>query len=901
MAVLRQDLVRSTFQERQITLLTSLEKTVNSIEEDLPEYGKQYTDRMIDSMDHMFLSLSKSIESIFRTGTSTYTTKTERAIIKAGKQVADDVSDAIEDDEQRRQEEADAYKDYLNESTNKLIDTVKSVARSIGSILGTFGISLDRYLSEADRYLELQNTYVRNANTTWDATISLRDSILAEVRDLNKITGGVYNELESYETIVGLVNATSIKNAAFYEEYARLFIETQKTMNLDLGVLAQFSDKFYRKYTFSSLTMEKLTDSIRENTAGTSVSENALMSFMETIDTDIMAMAMRMGGDVEANYAKLQDTVTSAYSWLHTSGYDPEYLFNLISGALSGNQESQVTLGKLGINATDGRLLEKLLTDPASLFSEIITSIGDLNIATGYGNYGKVMASAYGIDYDTAVTAQYRGLTTDSYYSFLNNRPVSEDPSMELFVSAEERTANLTGHMSVTLADLSKSIGIKSSTIIDILGDIKDIVTSLWGAFGANFLGSALGTFLSNKFISSIIGTGSSGMSGLLTSGGSSLFSKLGPALGVGAAAVGIAAVVQSIYDNIKYKEEIKERTADDFEFGSGIDLSQPVYMSATGQLDDAGHMTYGYTNNGVGGTPYDSYGTYYDTPYMDEMEDRISAKWGYNSEDPIPLNGLKLLLGTGWWSEGGPWYTYLPLVGGITGSSNASNAKAQAQQSQIDAKYAYSAVERFLAKPYVSVFKLLYAILSESGDDPTVFGPALVTYYADIAEGYLSRGFVPTKLTEKGVQAWKPYTESQYASYIETFMNDKKQGNKTIPYLRMGTNYVNSDQLALLHEGEAVIPAQYNPFTKYSRAGSSDYLHSISRNTLSYSRVADTYLPYLQDIAETLRQMKDFLKFWRLDDINREAVKSVTDAAKSTNLRLSLVTGSTGLGMDSI
>lgn len=835
MAVLRQDLLRSTFQERQITLLTSLEKTVRDFSEDIPKYGDQYTDRLIDSMDDMFMNLSHSIESIFNTGTSTYFTRVERSIRRVGDQVTEEIEEASEEDRARRQSEADRYRDYLNNGNDKLIDTIKSVGKSVGNILGTFGLSLDRYLTEADAYNELQNTYVRNANTTMAATISMRDIILEEVRDLNRITGGVYNELQSYETIVGLVNATSIKNAGFYEEYGRLFLETQKTMNLDLGILAEFSDKFYRKYSFSSVTMEKLTDSIRENTSGTSVSEDALMGFMQTMDTDIMSLAMRMGGDIEANYAQLQDTVTSAYSWLHSSGYDPEYLFNLVTGALTGDQESQVTLGKLGINATDGRLLERLLTDPAGLMSEIITSMGNLGIATGYGNYGKIMASAYGIDYDTAVTAQYRGLTPESYYDFVNTRPTSSDPAMELYVSAEERTANLTGEMSVMMADMSRSLGMNLSTIIGLLRDGKDIVGSFYDLFNTGSIAStALGTYLGNTFIPAI--TGAKGMAKFFLKGG--------------AIAGSLYLLVDEFYSHYTQKKSEKERTEALMSTGSSaLGVGDYVYANSDGTFSTSDSFDYKTNSQSMSNLKESAIVTSNSNRSIaSKATDWILTNWFGYDQDSIDLSRDSSY-------EGNKWYMAL------VNTASTMSEKGDDSLSRLMTAYRNKGVmtepwqwEWFISPEYNNGRNFIEAL--------EAFGDGKLLY--------------PTK---------------NWLGRIST---------ESISAYRMGTNYVNGDQLALVHEGEAIIPAQYNPFGRYERSGSSGYLGSISRNTLEYSKVAETYLPYLKDIAETMFQIREFLKFWRMDDINREAVKSVANSAKSTNLRLSFVTGGASLGTDS-
>lgn len=869
MAVLRQDLLRSTFQERQITLLSSLEKNVNILSEKTPLTMTQTTNKMITSLDNMMSRLAQSISATVRTGNADYTRMT-RTMTDIGNDISDQMSDVSGRDAESRQDEADKYRSFMNDKTDAIISTVKSLGTLFSNVLGKFGISLDRYLTEGDKYNQLQNIYVKNTNTTMRDSLSLRDVIIKEVKSLNAETNGLYNQLDSWDTIVGLVNATNIKTSAFYEEYGKMFIETQKTMNLDLGVLANFADKFYRKYNFSSLTMEKLTESIRVNTAGTAVSEDTLMSFIQSMNTDIMAAAMRSGGNVEANYSDLSNKLTGIYSWLNQEGYDPQYLMNLVKGSFSGDQESMVTLGKLGINTSN--ILDRLINDPATLFSDIVNAMGRTSVATGYGNFGRMMAASYGGDdfYDTAVTAQYRGgLTAQSYYDFIGNRPASEDPNSELYLSAEERVANNTGDLSVTVADLSRNLGINLSTIVDILGDINSFITS---AFGSNFLGSALGSFLGGKFIATLVGSGSTGMSSLLVGGAGSLAGILGPALGIGAAAVGLVAIVNGIKDGVDMINDMKSQNKAAFGISSGTDISKPLYFS------DLGNGSYGLTSDGISATA---------GQYGRSQLEGIANRTGITGNETFLETLWKGLVGSGYYGSDTSWYHYIPLIGGIIGSVQRNASINSYNKSVPDINTAYQNVQKYLSKDGATLYKALYAILSTEGQDPTQFAGALASNINTIASTYVSKGYVPTSIGSDGLpKTWKKYQDAPYSSYIDQYLSGD------IPMYRMGTNYVNGDQLALVHEGEAIIPAQYNPFGRYSRSGSTGYLGDISSNTSEYSKLAGTYLPYLKELSDTVAQIKDFLNFWRLDELNREAIKSVADSAKSTSLRLSLVTG---------
>ena len=136
--------------------------------------------------------------------------------------------------------------------------------------------------------------------------------------------------------------------------------------------------------------------------------------------------------------------------------------------------------------------------------------------------------------------------------------------------------------------------------------------------------------------------------------------------------------------------------------------------------------------------------------------------------------------------------------------------------------------------------------------------------------------------------EALRLFREENKLLYPEKGFLGLSTHEKVVPAYRMGTNYVNGDQLALVHEGEAIIPAQYNPFSK--NGGSTDYLSRISKFNDESLRLEETYLPYLRNLSETLTQIKDFLKFWRTDNLDRESIKSVTESARRSNSALSMV-----------
>lgn len=824
MAVLRQDLLRSTFQERQIELLSSIEKSTKSLPDNLPALLEKNTNRTINAFDDMIGRFSKSLESIVRTGFQNYATGTGRVIADSLREESENIREDQRKEADRQRREQDAYR-------GELFSQVTKIGSSLLRVANRFGISVDKAISESARYSDLQNIFVRNTNTTRDLAVGFRKDIMSAVESLNERSNGLYNGLESFELLVGLINTTSIKNTEFYEEYGEIFLETQKTMNLNLGTLAEFSDKFYRKYNFSSATMEQLTTSIRENTAGTSVSEDAMMNFMKTIDADVMymadGMARRSGGNSEEYYSKIMDNMTSMYSWLHSEGYDPEYLINLITSSQTGDQSAKTTLGNLGINASDSSVAQRLYSDPVGFMVDLTTRISNLSSKDNTGTYGRTYASMTGMDFETLMLSRMNGpLTRQSYEDFMARQSsiISDNPEDEIFMSNEERIANKVSTIYDDVSDISESLGFNLETIIGLLRDISGLVISVKG------LKSILGLGQGGALLSSLL-KGSTTLLG----GTGGLLAAAGP-IALGIAAVGLSVNTISKWYDQKEAERKRTEGITTAVANEGLNGNYLVY-NADGTL-----------------SAVDSWGaTRQSTPNLESY-----------AIDTAKSNASLVNKGTS-------------AVLGLTGMDTDQIALSR------DRSYEGN-------KYYLAAYNTAVKLNKEKGDD----------YALRWLEAYRKKGL----MTEPWQWEWLISTDSNGGNYypeaLRLFREENKllypekgflglsTHEKVVPAYRMGTNYVNGDQLALVHEGEAIIPAQYNPFSK--NGGSTDYLSRISKFNDESLRLEETYLPYLRNLSETLTQIKDFLKFWRTDNLDRESIKSVTESARRSNSALSMV-----------
>lgn len=862
MAVLRQDLQRTTFQDKQIKLMTEMTVDLEGLRKD---NDKNFTDlrtSLLSGFSSSIQGLYYSFVRYIETGTAAFVSDIEDIIQDVREGIDEDSDDREQKSLKEHQRQADKYRSYMDSQTKDIGAKIGKVIGGLSQIASIFGISWDRYTELADQYSDLQNIYVRNTSTTREDAKALRDSILQTVGELNKKTDNLYSGISSFELIVGMINTTGIKNREFYEEYAEIFLESQKTMNLNLGTLAEFSDKFYRKYNFSSQTMEHLTDSIRQNTAGTSVSEDKMMQFMQELDSDIMSYAMRMGGDVESNYSRIQDNITSVYSWLNTQGYDSDYLFKLITGAASGDISNKTTLESFGVSSDGGYLMRQLMTDPSGLMTQLINAIGSRRIGTGFGDYGRQIASAYGIDYDTAVLAERKGLSRESYRDFLDNRQYSSDPANEIWMSVEERTANATESIAATMSDTQESVGIKLSTLTTTLQSIYRIIAAVYGAS----IGQTLWKFLSGTFTKGL------GLQGLLGSG-SSLLGALGKA---GA----IAAAAYLIYDTVD--SEIKRKRALE---GIGEEIGTASSSNAANNLH----------------TIVDEEGTVGSAERSSEV---ISTNTAHNIESKMlgatSQNQSLVDKATGWTLKTfGGWtdedvlraQTENTLPGAITGNKY----KVALYSSALDAK---NGTGVFRGKePDDTMYRMLqaYENKGELYEDWmwAWLGGAPNEGYDTNNLRYALENFREGKL----IRPKRTYILGIHSGY------DKKS-YETVPAYKLGTPYVPSDQLSYLHEGEAVIPAMENPFSKYatSRYNRSEELRQIVEHTRTIAaEQPDDHGSEFNKIIDTMKDILSFLQYWRTDNISRDSVNDVLQSARNTNLKLQILTGESTLATDSV
>lgn len=838
MAVLRQELTRTTFQDRQIKLMTDIYSGVRDIDKTIGTKLSDLKLSLSSSFDSSIQGLYYSFVRYIETGTAAFVSDLE--------DIMGDLREGIDEDADNREknnnkedhrEQAERYQNYITTQRDTL-SKIKTIASLVTSISKIFGVSLDRFMDIADTVSDLQNTAVRNTSLRRSEIVEFRDFVSDKVDTMNERTNNLYSKVSSFELLVGLINQTGIKNLEFYEEYGELFITTQKTMNVNLGTLAEFANNFYRVYKFSSTGMENLMESIRKNTAGTSTDEEKLTSFLSTVASDVRYFEYRTGGKegLEDRTTASLDRIGGVYTWLRELGFNSDDLFNQVLAAGRGGVSSSeyADLVKLGIRMSPEQLMTRLLTDPASLMIEILQKQGGWSAKLGTNS--SALASTIGYDFTNATQAEIfmDQLTRGNYESFMANRKASDNPEDDIWLSAEERTANATEDLGVQMSDLQESLGVSLKTIYAILEKILAAVVALKGVsllgrlFGGGG-GSGGGSWLTN-----LLGGGG----GAAVAGGaakSGLLSKIGSFLGspagkLGAVGLGVGLVVNDSLNN-HGNDDLFDSSGNLTELGIENGLTETDALQYKAQLAEQNNRDSIFSNNVIGGI--------LNTSDADELQKYYDFLRTSPSESDI-RSRRDLIMGH-----------FITRHGG--------NNKGVMD-------FWLNSVESEARDPLFE--DLPPDFFYGTGSDTSVHDRKL--FYDKYPEWSLT-----------------PFSDSKW------------DGNPEAPSYAVGTPYVPDDQYALLHEGEAVVPAAENPFNKYTSNSSNrySYLKSIaesSKNIESGSNGMSTVIEYLSSILV-------FLKYWKDDNESNDVVNSVLENARTMNLKLQLVTGDATLASDGV
>lgn len=826
MAVLKQELTRTTFQDRQIRLMTDLYTEVRNLDKDLKYSTSNLKNSIISGVDSSIQGLYYSFVRYWETGTA--------AFISDISDLMSDLREGIDEDSDRRdgrtrrddhQIQTERYQQYITNQRDTL-SKIRTIVNLVTSISRVFGVSLDRYMDIANSVSDLQNIAVRNTGLDRREVVNFRDNISSLVSNMNERTNNLYSKVSSFELLIGLINQTGIKNLEFYEEYGELFITTQKTMNVNLGTLAEFANNFYRVYKFSSSSMEDLMESIRQNTAGTSTSEERLASFLSNVATDVRYFEYRTGGmnGLEDRTTASLDRMGGVYTWLRELGFDADDLFNTVLSAGRGGVSSPEyanIITSTGMRLSPQDLLNRLLSDPAGLMIEILQRQG--RISAGNGLNSSALSSAYGYNFSNATQAEImmNALTRANYENYMNSRRASSNAEADIFLSAEERIANATEDMGVQMSDLQESLGISLKTIYDVL---EKILTAVVAIKGAGLLSRIFGgDGGSGGLLSRLFSGGATAGAGSALSGGTGggligwLAHLLGSPLGkLGAVGLGAGLV---------FGDSLNNHGNDDL-------------FTEDGKLTDLGRE--------LGFTEADAMAYKRETGLSENAESKFNRLVGNRFGGALKLQDIQ-------WAEA--YYDNLRNNSGYSRKyilNNTPSSRRNIMNNILDA------VE----------WEYHNGVLSDDLS-PYTFYPI----------GTDAKDF-DSRFTDK------------YSSWSLTpFSNSKWDGIPEASYAK-GTPYLTRDQVALVHEGEAIVPAEENPFNKYS-SSFEDRL-SYLKELVSSARVLETTGgDSMKLVLNKLNDILTFIEFWKSDSESKDAIDGVMKNARDMNIKLQLVNGS--------
>lgn len=151
----------------------------------------------------------------------------------------------------------------------------------------------------------------------------------------------------------------------------------------------------------------------------------------------------------------------------------------------------------------------------------------------------------------------------------------------------------------------------------------------------------------------------------------------------------------------------------------------------------------------------------------------------------------------------------------------------------------------------------------------------------AEVTRLYNALYTAPTPAAKK--KAWQDIVDSGLEAEIREVYGsvlDDIKGYAT------GTNYITRDQLALVHEGEAITPKKYNPAANMNEL---ETLREQNRQSQKEMREEIKMSQmYMKQTFETLSEIRDFLSYWRDDNIKRESAKESRNRFSSASRFLS-------------
>lgn len=921
MATLRQDLLRSTYQDQQLKAILSINTYMKDLDARTSSLSGYVTRNGITAdIDAMFDHLADVIRGTGLRSDASNSRSYERVVKAVRDQQSRTNDNRSTRDEERRRTRIDEDEYALQrEAAAEIVHTVSQIHRTIQSFMSDLGISIDQMITRSTRLIESSNTMIFNTGYTYATVQQYRDYLRGTVDDLNsRYDRAQFDYNDSLDLINTIINQTGIKDLDFYETYGELFLKTSKSMNIHLGSLAEFSDKFYKRYNFSSMNMEEMLTSIRENTAGTSLTDEQVRDFLMSNQTTFAQYADQIvrtqGGDFNTILTGINDSFAESIAYLNKLGLDNSQINTVMDTLMKASTDKSgpeaVELLQVGIDGSD---LNRFMSDPLSVVEEYVQGAARLggSLASNFG-LSSTYASAAGLKNDELYRQLY---LTSKYGNFItaeesteDNPEIAEDPLQERYVTVQEHISNKTSTIADTLADIQERLGVDLPFIQSILDFLKNMFSTIAGIGFSQFM---LQTFLGGPTSGGLLGK-LGGLLGTAGGSGSGLLATAGP-IAAAVAAVGIS--VASIVDSLDRRErQIQSEVEEVTDPNVTLEEGQYYGYGDVTTIDEDGEII---TRKGLVATdtPTDSYYEDILSQYSEDTEDRT----GLSSDLSYLERVGRAIAGTGYWKKDAKWYNYIPIFGSIGDafswsrdegiiSGDDSNANRAAYKD-----YYIDYMNRAQDNPDLKTTENFYT--ENKFLDPTdIKELGIFAYNADLITSELrDRDLVLDfkKFLEDGSSSWHslqdlslrdPFTTSDDVSSYDVGTTYVPED---VPSYDVGTTYVPEDQFAYIHQGEAIIPESQNPFSDREIWSPEVYVEvtPVVESTPTVSNVMDTSTydqqgfddivavqresrnreeSQLSILIEYTQKIFDFINYWKDDYETREDLRLSRENVKS-------------------
>lgn len=956
MAVFKQELNWSSFQNTQMKILESIDKSLNNN----LQIGKSLANNLnkieyaITSIAYATENSAKNIVSMTKEWTGTAAEFKER-MQDAGKVTRefslelDETSGAT----RRYRRELQGAGDSVSKFRERL-DSVGSIVSNIFNYAGGFsGIG-----QRADKFSASSNQMIKLSGMSGDAVKEFRSEITSIVANLNTTTGSLYSPQESYEKIVAVSQGIN-SNLEAMEEMTRPLLLSYETLDANLGTVANTLNRFYTRYNFSSLNMEDTLDAIRGNTAGNSASAESTFAAIEKLDVVLNGYAKDDNNKRESVTSALSGVV----SWIESMGMESNTFTDAFKDLWYGNYQDTPWGRLLSLSGTGIDMVgaNKMLHDnPEEAFGQIAQALllgiqkAGSQVSTT-GAIGPALQTLSGLDADTAVKIyqqmQYGNITSlEAFLEAQQGKSTMEQLAEDKYVSAADKANHWLEHIYKLLADVQETLGFGFT-------DIAIIAAFLRGTGLGRSAGSLLGSTGNAMVRGSRILGGLSSAGYNLAGGAASNVGMSGAraaalgGLGIAGIAGGVGFGIDGILGAADSSKTTGSRVFSGLEAGAGIAGAGLLGASAlglaatgpAGWIALAGAGVAFATKKVIDAATKVGSVEIIEAAYEDaakslrqkarEQKDvltdiKIQLKEGEDLEsirNDLINSGIlndkdrEDLLSTStedlakaldaltekYWENVDKWSVEARRE--LTGYEREDKAWAKDVQKGLAA--AIGDGDNLLSKGitddvvevYDQIYYTIYDALKQKFEDEGKLSGTDNKLYKELTKVYedmdlssteasnLGRSYNLSKISltpeqlqyiidsvavtnKSGAQMVDQIMKGVTHTYTGTDEATKIIGEKYgIPGYADGSNYIEHDQLAMVHAGEAIVPKKYNPAVNNARLA--EQVRESQEENLREMREAREYLV---SFVEEVKEIKEFLQEWKSSNDRNEKINQV-------------------------